>query len=137
MILSTDRGVPPPVPAEGFFSIKIWLRRSVKAAGYKKKGVLVMASWDKFGLLAGGVLLGSYGIRILTSRDAKKVYTHTAAAVLRMKDEVMKDVEMIRENAEDIHEAAKDINEKRREEYEARMIEDAKAVLADTAGAEV
>ena len=67
--------------------------------------------WKKFGLFAGGVLMGSYGIRLLSSRDAKKVYTHTTAAAMRMKDTVLKDVTTIRENAEDIAAAAKDINE--------------------------
>ena len=37
----------------------------------------------KLGLFAGGVLFGTAGIRILSSRDAKKVYTHATAAVLR------------------------------------------------------
>jgi len=86
--------------------------------------------WTKIGLLAGGALLGSYGVKILSSRDAKKVYTHTTAAVLRMKDEVMKDVETIRENAQDIAADAKEINEQRRRACEAQIIEDAKAVLA-------
>ena len=86
--------------------------------------------WKKFGMVAGGFLLGSYGVKILGSRDAKKLYTHTAAAVLRMKDEVMKDVETVRENAGDIAAAARDINEQRQREEEARLIEDARAVLA-------
>jgi len=86
--------------------------------------------WKKIGLFAGGVLMGSYGIRILSGRDARKAYTHTAAAVLRMKDTVMKDVTTIRENAEDIAAAAKDMNEERQREYDAQMIEDAKADLA-------
>ena len=86
--------------------------------------------WKKFGLFAGGVLMGSYGIRLLSSRDAKKVYTHTTTAAMRMKDTVLKDVTTIRENAEDIAAAAKDINEERQCEYDAQMIEDAKAVLA-------
>ena len=87
-------------------------------------------NWNKIGILAGGFLLGSYGVKILGSKDAKKVYTHTTAAVLRMKDEVMKDITTIRENCEDIAAAAKDINEEREREYEAQMIENAKAVLA-------
>lgn len=66
--------------------------------------------WKKIGLFVGGMLTGSYGIKILSGRDAKKAYTHTTAAVLRMKDAVMKDVTTIRENAEDIAAAAKDIN---------------------------
>lgn len=38
------------------------------------------------GLFAGGVLFGTAGIQILTSQDAKKVYAHVTAAVLRAKD---------------------------------------------------
>ena len=86
--------------------------------------------WGKIGLFAGGALLGSYGVKILTSRDAKKLYTHVTAAVFRMKDEVMKDVTTIRENAEDIAAEAKDINEERARAEEAREIENAKNILA-------
>ena len=89
-----------------------------------------MAGWHKLGAVAGGFLLGTCGVKILGSRDAKKLYTHCTAAVLRMKDEVVKDYTTIKENAEDIVAAANDINEERRKEEEARIIEDAKAVLA-------
>ena len=50
-----------------------------------------------------------------------------------MKDTVMKDVTTIRENAGDIATAARDINEDRQREQDERMIEDAKAVLAQAA----
>lgn len=50
-----------------------------------------------------------------------------------MKDTVMKDVTTIRENAGDIAAAARDINEDRQREQDERMIEDAKAVLAQAA----
>ena len=89
-----------------------------------------MAGWHKLGAVAGGFLLGTCGVKILGSKDAKKLYTHCTAAVLRMKDEVVKDYTTIKENAEDIVAAANDINEERRKEEEARIIEDAKAVLA-------
>ena len=36
----------------------------------------------KFGLFAAGVLFGTAGIKMLSSKDAKKVYTHTTAAVV-------------------------------------------------------
>ena len=85
--------------------------------------------WKNCGWLGAGILLGSYGIRILTSRDAKKVYTHGTAAVLRMKDEVLKDVSLIRENCGDIAADAKELNEKRQAMDEARQIEDARAIL--------
>lgn len=86
--------------------------------------------WKYCRWLGAGILLGSYGVRILTSRDMKKVYTHGTAAVLRMKDEVLKDVSLIRENCDDIAADAREINEKRQAEYDAQQIEDAKAVLA-------
>jgi len=92
-----------------------------------------MADWSKigrcFGAVAGGALLGHYGVKILSGKDAKTAYTHCTAAVLRMKDEVMKDVENIRENAEDSAADAREINEERRKACEAQMIEDAKELL--------
>ena len=67
----------------------------------------------KFGLFAAGVLFGTAGIKVLSSKDAKKVYTHTTAAVLRAKDSVMETVTTVRENAEDIYADAKAINQQR------------------------
>ena len=79
----------------------------------------------KFGLFAAGVLFGTAGIKVLSSKDAKKVYTHTTAAVLRAKDSVMKTVTTARENVEDIYSDAKAINEQRAEDEADAVIEDA------------
>ena len=79
-----------------------------------------MTKWATF---VGGVLFGSAGIEILTSKDAKKLYTPCTAAVLRMKDQVMKTATTLQENCGDILADAKAINEKRAEE--AAVIEDA------------
>ena len=68
---------------------------------------------EKTGLFAAGVLFGTAGIRILTSKDAKKLYTQCTAAVLRAKECVMKTVTSVQENAEDIYAGAKEINEER------------------------
>lgn len=68
---------------------------------------------EKTGLFAAGVLFGTAGIRILTSRDAKKLYTYCTAAVLRAKECVMKTVSTVQENAEDIYAEAREINEER------------------------
>ena len=51
--------------------------------------------WDilkvkKAGLFAGGVLFGTAGVKLLSSKDAKKFYTNCTAAVLRAKDSLMK-----------------------------------------------
>ena len=47
-----------------------------------------------------------------------------------MKDEVLKDVSLIRENCGDIAAEAKELNEKRQAMDKAQQIEDAKAILA-------
>ena len=45
---------------------------------------------NKTGLFAAGVLFGTAGIKILSSKDAKKLYTNCTAAVLRAKEVVLK-----------------------------------------------
>ena len=59
----------------------------------------------KTGIFAAGVAFGTAGIKILTSKDAKKLYTNCTAAVLRAKACVMKTASAIQENAEDIYQA--------------------------------
>lgn len=76
-------------------------------------------------LFAGGALFGSAGLKLLGSKDAKKVYTHVTAAALRAGESVMTAVTSIRENAEDIVAEAKQINEDRLAEEEAKTLEDA------------
>lgn len=77
-----------------------------------------MNCYKNLALFAGGVLFGSAGIKLLSSKDAKKAYTHVTAAALRMKDTVMETVTTVQENAADILASAKDINEKRAEQDE-------------------
>ena len=78
----------------------------------------------KLAMFAAGVLFGTAGIKLLSSKDAKKAYTHTTAAVLRAKDCVMKAVTTARENVEDIYSDAKAINEQRAEDEAAAVVED-------------
>lgn len=66
--------------------------------------------WGKIALFAGGMLFGTAGLKVLGSKDAKKAYAHTTAAVLRMKDTVMTTVTSIRENAGDVLADAMAIN---------------------------
>ena len=72
----------------------------------------------KLGLFVGGVLFGTAGIKILSSKEARKVYTYTTAAALRAKDEIMTTANIVKENAGDILADAKDLNEKRVAEIE-------------------
>ena len=85
----------------------------------------------KAAMFLGGALFGSAGLKILGSRDAKKVYTHITAAVLRCKDQIVSDVETIQENCSDILTEAKAINEARAAEDKKKIIEDASEAKED------
>lgn len=76
------------------------------------------------GLFLGGVLFGTAGIKLLSSKDAKKAYVQCTAAALRAKESVMKTATTIQENAEDIFAEAKQVNEKRAAEEAARIVEE-------------
>ena len=69
-----------------------------------------MKNYMKLALFAGGTLFGSFGIKLLSSKDAKKAYVHATAAGLRMKDSVMQSVTTVQENASDILASAKELN---------------------------
>ena len=70
-------------------------------------------------LFALGTLFGLEGIRLLSSKDAKKVYTPCTAGVLRAKDCVLDQVTTLQENCTDIYEDAKAMNEERAKKEEA------------------
>lgn len=78
----------------------------------------------KIGLFLGGVLFGTAGIKILSSKDAKKAYVQCTAAALRAKDSVMKTVTTVQENAGDVLAEAKQINEDRAAAEEENTIAD-------------
>lgn len=80
-------------------------------------------NWNKVALFAGGLAFGTAGLRVLGSKDAKKVYTQTTAAVLRAKECVMAAVTTVKENTEDILADAKLINEDRAQAEEAVILD--------------
>ncbi len=65
-----------------------------------------MKQYVHLACFAGGALFGSVGLKLLTSRDAKKVYTHLTAAGLRAQKSVMETVAAVQEEAADILAAA-------------------------------
>ena len=67
----------------------------------------------KTGIFAAGVLFGTAGIKVLSSKDAKKIYVSCTAAVLRAKECIMRTVSIVQESAEDIYAEAVQMNEKR------------------------
>ena len=84
---------------------------------------MIKFNGKKTGIFAAGVLFGTAGIKVLTSKDAKKLYTNCTAAVLRAKSCVMKTASTSQENAEDIYAEAQQINEDR--EAAEEVVEDA------------
>lgn len=90
-----------------------------------------MGMYSKLACFVGGALFGSFGVKLLASKDAKNVYVHATAAGLRMKDSVMETVTNVQENAADILASAKDLNEERAakeaEENAADKVEDVEA----------
>ena len=86
-----------------------------------------MTTYGKIALFVGGTLFGSAGFKLLSSKDAKKAYAQVTAAALRMKDEVMRNVELVQEGCSDILADAKEINEKRAAEEEAEIVDEAEA----------
>ena len=83
-----------------------------------------MTIGGKIALFLGGALFGSAGLKILSSRDARKVYSHVTAATLRCRDEVMRHVDLVQEGCSDILADAKTINAERAAKAEAAVIED-------------
>lgn len=86
--------------------------------------MISVSALKKIGLFAGGVLFGTAGVKVLSSKDAKKVYTSCTAAALRAKDCVIKTATTVQENAEDILAEAQQINERRAAEEAAAVQED-------------
>lgn len=78
----------------------------------------------KVSLFAAGVLFGTVGVKLLSSKDAKKVYAHTTAAALRAKESVMTTATAVRESADDIYAEAKAINEQRAQAAGEAVVED-------------
>lgn len=83
----------------------------------------------KLGVFVGGALFGSAGLAVLSSKDAKKAYTHCTAAVLRGKDSVMKTAADVKENCGDIYADAKDINDRRYAKQKEEELCQAKAIV--------
>ena len=77
----------------------------------------------KLGIFAGGVLFGTAGLKVLGSKDAKKLYVNCLAAGLRARDCAMTTAESLQADAEDILAEAEEINRARAaaetEEYDS------------------
>ncbi len=72
-----------------------------------------MFDWTKLRYLAYGFLLGTAGVKLMATPEAKKACTHVTAAALRGVDEVTKTATVLKENCDDIVAEAKLLNERR------------------------
>ena len=95
-----------------------------------------MNTWGKLGFLAGGALLGQYGVKLLGSKPMKKAYAGITAAVLRAKDEIVKDATKIAEECTDIAHEGQAINERWQAKEAEAKLEEAKALVENMAQAE-
>ena len=87
-----------------------------------------MSNYSKLALFVGGTLFGSVGLKLLSTREAKKAYVYATAAGLCAKDYVMETVTTVQENAADVLASAKEVkaewDEKRAAADEAAQIID-------------
>ncbi len=85
------------------------------------------------GLVAVGAVIGSAGMKVLTSNKAKKAYVHSVAAGLRAKDCVMEKVTCVQEGTADIVEHAKHINRDKAQKKESEVkVEEDTIIIEDT-----
>ena len=84
---------------------------------------MFLCDWKKAAIFAGGALFGSAGVKLLTSRDARRAYTHVTAAALRCRECVMTTVDQVQVSCGDILADAREINEQRARA--AETVEDA------------
>ena len=96
-----------------------------------------MKAWKGIALFAGGTLFGLWGIKMLCSKDANKVYTHCTAGVLRAKDYVLDQATSVKENCVDIYEEAKVINEERAKKDKETEVDDWDDIEAEEVKKEV
>lgn len=95
-----------------------------------------MNGWKITRCIGYGFLLGTAGVKLLSSKDAKKAYTHITAAAMRCIDDVIAKATTIKENCDDIAADARAINEKRYKEEREQEIRDAKDFLEEAQAAE-
>ncbi len=82
-----------------------------------------MSNYSKLAIFVGGTLFGSVGLKLLSSKEAKKVYVQATAMGLRIKDCAMETVTTVQENAADVLAEAKELNEARDAKMAAEQAE--------------
>ncbi|HFE9852275.1 DUF6110 family protein [Enterococcus faecalis] len=79
----------------------------------------------KSSLFIGGVLFGSAGLKLLSSKEAKKSYAHVLAKGFKLKDGLDSSLSMIKQHTDDVYANAKDIYEEERKDENLKDFADA------------
>jgi len=89
-------------------------------------------SWRTVRHLVYGALLGTVGVQVLKSEDAKKVYTYATAYAKRGVDAILGGVQEVLEQWQDISADADEINEKYFKEKDRKQVLEAKALVKES-----
>lgn len=76
----------------------------------------------KSGLFLGGVAFGTAGLKLLSSKDAKKMYSKAIAKGYKVKDEINSTVSNVKQHADDVMIDAKHIYETEKKELQLSEI---------------
>ena len=118
---------PPKIPAKPVYPAGGQSRPPLQGYVGISLGVGADDSVGPFGMLRIRRRVSKKSCNLPGQKEAKSVYAHTTAAVLRAKDCVMQAVTAVRKGADDVYADAKAINDRRAAEAEPETIEDTAA----------
>ena len=75
-------------------------------------------------VFAGGVAFGTVGLKLLSSKDAKKGYSVVLSKLYKAKDEVEGTISNIKQHADDVVADAKDLYDKEKKESNLLELEE-------------
>lgn len=76
------------------------------------------------GVFAGGVVFGTVGLKLLSSKDAKKGYSVVLSKLYKAKDGVEGTISNIKQHADDVVADAKDLYDKEKKESNLLELEE-------------
>ncbi|KXB56294.1 DUF6110 family protein [Gemelliphila asaccharolytica] len=87
-----------------------------------KESLKVAKAFKKSGLFLGGAFFATKGVKILTSKEAKKCYSKALSATFKLKDEVDTVLSKAKQHTEDVYNDAKAKYKKDKKEEELKII---------------
>lgn len=87
-----------------------------------KESLKVAKAFKKSGLFLGGAFFATKGVKILTSKEAKKCYSKALLATFKLKDEVDTVLSKAKQHTEDVYNDAKAKYKKDKKEEELKII---------------